>query len=389
MDAETGKPIAGAMVQYLDDNPPVYAATNKPVRGITQGKLTTGTDGSFTLPADLPLASYKIRAEAPGYFAASFYDTQRIVRETMPATFPQPSHSLRLQPNHGMVAMGASLFGASSTSGPGAAVVLVATFAPDGESLALSLVGPSLWVIKLKDSHAIRIELPAEIATAKSSISQIGWDGQRLVFTANDTQGHGVLASAQAPEFKVKLVPLPDPGSVRVSIQPKSESSNYTLDEEDSCTENSGPHCGQSGMLVAHEISSGQLVPVKQGGSGDLTYVLWGDLVAFSDSKETTHVQRSVLTLLNLDTGARSRAIVPYAEFMTVLASGAAMEGNQRIMRLAYSREGDCDPKATDKAQPFAPGGPEGFTENSWSVCVVSLPFPREPVVRKSTTRTR
>jgi hypothetical protein len=388
LDGDTGKPIAGALVHYLDDNPPVYTATNKPVRGITQGELTTGADGSFTLPADLPLASYKIRTEAPGYFAANLYDSQSFVGQRLPVGFPKPSHDLRLEPNHGMVALGASLFRSSSTRAPGGEAVLAATFAPDGGSLMLSLRGPALWVVTLKDSHAIRIELPAEMTTSKLSISQIGWDGHRLVFMANDIQGRGVMATAQAPEFAVKLVSLPDLGSVRVLIQPMSANSNYTLDEKDSCSETSGPHCGQSGMLVAHEINSRKLVTVKQGSSGDMTYALWGDLVAFHDPEQTMRVQKSALALMNLDTGARSRVVVPYAQFVKMLASVAATEASQRVMRVAYSHEGDCDPNTTDKAQPFAPGGPAGFTENSWSVCVVSMPFPGEqPVVRKSATR--
>lgn len=55
-DQATGKPIAGAEVHYLDDNPPMDMK-GKPLRGITRGMVTTGLDGSYRLLADLPLAT--------------------------------------------------------------------------------------------------------------------------------------------------------------------------------------------------------------------------------------------------------------------------------------------------------------------------------------------
>jgi hypothetical protein len=98
-DQATGKPIAGAEVHYLDDNPPMDMK-GKPLRGIIRGTVTTGLDGSYRLPADLPLATYAIRVIAPGYYADKFHGSGRIVRQNLPAIFREPSHEIHLRPSN-------------------------------------------------------------------------------------------------------------------------------------------------------------------------------------------------------------------------------------------------------------------------------------------------
>ncbi len=87
LDAVTGRPIAGAVVHYFDSNPPLDRAGDR-VRQPIVGEVKSAADGSYALPADLPLSSFHVRASASGYFAAAFYDEPAIVGQKWPADFP-------------------------------------------------------------------------------------------------------------------------------------------------------------------------------------------------------------------------------------------------------------------------------------------------------------
>jgi hypothetical protein len=107
LDADSHKPIPGARIHYLDDNPPIDRNGN-PVRGIVSGDVTSAQDGSFALPADLPLATYEVTVIAFGYYASEIYDSQEFIGEKLPSGFVHPNHVFQLRRSHDPVAIGAS-----------------------------------------------------------------------------------------------------------------------------------------------------------------------------------------------------------------------------------------------------------------------------------------
>ena len=400
LDAVTGRPIAGAVVHYFDSNPPLDRAGDR-VRQPIVGEVKSAADGSYALTADLPLSSFHVRASAPGYFAAAFYDEPAIVGQKWPADFPpRPSHDLNLQPNHDLAAVGSSLFTSTSSSLP-TIEVTAAALSPDNRSILLAMRGPELFLIALQDVHVTAIALPEELTRDHIEIKQLGWDGTHLIFTAENGPTPFV-GGASAPEFHATLLPAPSIFAASVSIgTPNFSGERFTVEEVSSCDEDDpSPHCGQSGSLVVHDTANGKTIPIKSGAVDDLSYLLQPDLgtIVFSDPEETSvvrkvptqvirsgqmtsRIERPRLTLLDLNTGQRSNIALPGdgSRTLTLLAAHQFGQGGVGGMRVAYSREGDCDPQSTDAAQPFAPAGLAGVTPNAWSVCIVTVPFPPRP----------
>lgn len=394
VDAVTGKPIAGAVVDYFDSNPPVDRAGNR-VRQPIVGEVKSAADGSYALPADLPSSSFHVRASAPGYFSAGFHDWPSIVGHPWPADFPpRPSHDLRLEPSHDLVAIGSSLFPADQNSGLAWMEATAAALPPDGRTIALATRGPRLWIVSLPELHVTEVPLPEEITKQRENIEQVGWDGTRLIFNAgNETTPF--VGGASAPDYHVTLVPAPSIFAARVSVgTPNFNGEQFTVEEVSNCDDDDpSPHCGQGGSLVVHDIANRKTIPIKSGGVDDLSYLLNPTVneIVFSDPVETSTVQKVPvqisktgtvivhgrkpgLTLLDLKTGLRSHIELPGdgSRTLTLLAEVVTRGG----LRVVYTQRGDCDPNSTDAAQPFAPSGLSGETPNAWGVCVVTVPVP-------------
>jgi Carboxypeptidase regulatory-like domain len=392
LDAVTGKPIADAVVHYFDSNPPLDGSGYR-IREPIVGEVKSAADGSYALPADLPSSTFHVRASAPGYFSAGFYDWPAIVGDKWPADFPpRPSHDLRLQPSHDLVALGSSRLEVSASLNARSVDVTTLALGRDGQSIVLATTEPRLWFVSLPELDVKEIQLPQELKN-DHSITQLAWDGTHLLFTAGDGSTSHV-GGASAPDFHVTVLPSPDMpvtlGSLNLSDQ------KFTVEEVSSCDDDASPHCGQSGSLVVREVSNGKTIPIKSGSVGDLSYLLNPivDEIVFSDSVETStaqkvpvqvsktgtvvvHGQKAGLTLLDLKTGWRSHIELPgdgSAE-LTLLAQMIVRGG----LRVAYTKRGDCDPASTDAAQPFAPSGLAGDTPNAWSVCIVTVPLPASP----------
>jgi len=396
LDAATGKPIAGAEVHYLDDNPPIDR-NNRPVRGIISGTVTTEADGSYKLPTDLPLATFRIRVTAPGYYGGRFYDSQHIVGMHLPASFPQPSHEVRLKSSFGLVAIGASqLPGAVNHRDMIDFPVTAAALASGANSLVVAAPGPRLWLITLPDGHVRPIDLPAQVTAPGISIGSLGWDGEHLVFVAGDDT-HSFIAGGSAPDLRLALLPAPNPQQVSLSFGiPGQGIDNFDIEETSGCDiPNAGPHCGQGGSIVARNRDTGRATEVFSAPVDDLSYLhdpMLGGLIAFAEDTEPAvppipfnSEDREIpgITLLNLTTHQRTHIDIPgrFGRHPTMVAEHMVSEvgAGFNAMRLAYTVDGDCDPNSTDKSQPSTPAGGIGYTDNNWSVCVVTIPVPPEP----------
>ena len=405
LDAVTGKPIAGAVVHYFDSNPPLNIKTGERIRQPIVGEVKTAADGSYALPSDLPLSSFHVRASAPGYFSAGFRDEPAIVGQKWPADFPpRPSHDLRLEPNHDLVAIGSSLF--PTTTGPLDNVEITATaLSRNSPSIMIALRGPKLFVITWPEVHVTAIALPEKVTNEQAEIRELGWDGTRFIFTTGNETAPFV-GGASAPDFHVTTLPAPDIFSSRVGIgNPSYSAGRFVAEEVSGCDDDSSPHCGQGGTLVVHDTSTQKTIPIESGPVYDLSYLLDQNFstIVFSDPEEV-RAERKVpvqidpsgkivirgekarLTLLHLVTGERTHIELPGdgSRTLTLLAQQpVSVEGaGVNAMRVAYSTEGDCDPQSTDAAQPFAPSGLAGDTPNAWSVCLVTIPFPPPPAAR-------
>jgi hypothetical protein len=390
LDAVTGKPISGAVVHYLDHNPPVDG-NDRPVRRPIAGVVVSGEDGSYALPTDLPLADFRLRASAPGYYAAVIYAQQDIVGESGLRGPQHQSHDLLLRPGAGLVAIGASQLPGADRQGASLYELTAAAFSPDGASLALAGRGPTLWVVTLVDGLVRRIALPAGLTQPDMTITALAWDGNNLIFLEGNAE-HTYVGGASAPDFRVASLPAPSPSQTAIRFdQPYAEIDGFVFEQKDDCQQkDAGPHCGQGAQIVARNLKTGRAELVFSAWAGALSYMhdpALGGLVAFADE---THAVPG-LTLLNLTTHARSRIEIPSAagRYPNLVAERMIPPTGFKAMRLAYTTEGDCDPNATDRTQPFAPTGniaETGLTANLWSVCVVTLPVPAQTAPKGRTT---
>jgi hypothetical protein len=397
-DADTLKPIAGAQVRYLDDNPP-YGRDGKPVRGVISGVVATAQDGSFTLPADLPLATYEVFFSAPGYYVSTIYDSQRLAAErSAPGFLPRPSHEIGLRPSHDLVAIGASQIAGARNDKPSPYPPITASaFEPIGNSIVVAGPGPGLWHIDLNSGKVTRIALPEAIRSAEISITSVAWDGSKLLFACSDSSEHprAWIGSASAPDFQVMLVPAPDPRIAAVSFAaPSFLPVRFKIEEGSSCDEDdSSPHCGQGGTLSALDTETGRKTTILEAPVGQLSYLtdpIFGGVIVFAENTPSTDPNRRLmgsagrftpgLTILNLAVGTRSHLQLPgwWGRDITFHADQTVKVVNDIALRIAYTVEGDCDPNSTEKSQPGAPGGPMGFTPNNWSLCVVTVPLPAD-----------
>jgi len=395
-DQATGKPIAGASVHFLDDNPPM-GRNMKPLRGFTLGEVETGPDGSYTLPEDLPLSTYEIRITAPGYYGYKFYDMPRIIGERLPDRFPRPSHEVHLLPSHGLVAIGASRLPGAENKNPYGNMLNSAAFAPGSGSLVAAGAVPGLWLITLADGQVRRIDLPDDLVKPNVSIGAVVWDGTNLRFLATDNNGQApgaFIGSASAPDFRVSLLSAPNPGQAPAIVgKPTDGGDRFKIEEVSGCDNDPdpSPHCGQSASLEAHDTQTGRTVEVFSGMVGHLSYLqdkTGGGLIAFAEDAPNARLEpwmgsdaRFVpgLTLLNLTTGSRTHIQIPgqFGSDINLVGERMFPEGGPiQAMRLAYTIGGDCDPASSDQSQPFAPGGPMGFTRNNWSLCIIDIPLP-------------
>ena len=401
LDAITGKPIAGAAVHYFDSNPPLEASGAR-IRIPLSGEVRADADGTYHLPSDLPLSSFHVRASAPGYFAAAFYDEPAIVGHKVPVGFPQPpSHDLRLQPSHDLLAIGSSRLQSSPSPSGFMGSITAATFSTDRQSLLLALQGPALQLVSLPSGDLHPIALPTELTPALP-VQQLGFDGKNLLFAAG-SGNTSFVGGATAPDFQVHLLPTPQAPFTTVTIGPfRGEPSRFTLQQTSSCDEGEPtPHCGQSGSLVVHDTKTNRTTTLKSDSASDLDYLFQPLLnnVVFAESRAVRvpvpvpkEVEKSGyvlnirefagLTLLDLVTHQRSRLELPGDGSRTLhLLAEEPVAGDGRLagMRVAYTVDGDCDPNSTDATQPFASSGPVGVTPNQWSVCVVTIPMPAAP----------
>jgi hypothetical protein len=256
--------------------------------------------------------------------------------------------------------------------------------------------GPGLWIINIPDGHIRPIELPSQLTAPGTLIGNIGWDGNHLVFTANNNHVHTYIGGASAPDFHVSLLPAPDPQQTAITIgMPYADADRFTLEQTDDCDQKNGsPHCGWGGNIIARNSDTGRATTVFSAWVGDLSYLhdsISGGIVIFAEDTQrpampgepmnSSHRLVPGITLLNLTTHRRSHIVLPgtYGRHVTFVADSHIPELAVKALRIAYTIQGDCDPGSTVAAQPFAPGGRSGFTPNNWSVCVVTIPLPPDP----------
>lgn len=406
-DAQTHKPIAGAQIHYLDDNPPLNRE-GKPVRGVISGVVTSAQDGSFALPADLPLATYAIRVTAPGYDAESIYDSPRLAREQSNGDFPpRPSHEFNLRPSHDLVAIGASQLVGAQNKYPEGTFGTTGAFEPLAKSIVVAGPGPGLWHIDLNGGKARRIELPETLHSTEISITSIAWDGTTLLFVCseNSEAPRAWIGSAETPDFRVTLVPAPNPRIAAITLaKPTYGLERYKIEKGSDCdVDGSAPHCGQGGILRALDTKTGHMTTILQAPVTQLSYLTdpaFDGMIIFAEDEPSTDPNARLkgsgaqfttgLTLMDLAAGTRSHFELPGpgTRDITLLAEQTVREDNKTALRVAYTVEGDCDPQSTEKAQPYEPAGASGVTPNNWSLCVVTAPLPDLPKTTPVRSRT-
>jgi hypothetical protein len=397
-DAETHKPIAGARIHYLNDNPPLNRE-GKPVRGVISGVVTSAQDGSFALPADLPLATYAIRVIALGYDAEAIYDSPRLVREQSKSDFPpRPSHEFNLRPSHDLVAIGASQLDGALNKYPEGIFGSASAFEPLAKSIVFAGPGPGLWHIDLNAGTARRIELPEALHSTKISITSIAWDGTRLLFicSENSEPPRAWIGSAEAPDFRVTLVPAPNPRIAAITLaKPTYGLERFKIEEGSDCdVDGAAPHCGQGGILRALDTKTGHMTTILQAPETQLSYLTdtaFDGIIIFAEDEPSTDPNARLkgsgaqfttgLTLMYLAAGTHTHFELPGpgTRDIELLAEQTVRVDNKIALRVAYTVEGDCDPQSTDKAQPNEPSGASGVTPNNWSLCVVTAPLPNLP----------
>ena len=393
-DANTGKPIANAEVHFFEANPAEDMQGNR-LHEPHVGEVRTAPDGSYVLPPDLPLSSFHVRASAPGYFSAAYNDEPGIAGHPWPADFPaKPSHDLRLEPNHGMIAIGSSELGGAYPHAVSPGIITAGVFADDRSSFLFALPGPTLWLVSLPDGKVRAIPVPAAISGANMAISSIGWDGHRLLFVAAEPGGENrVVGEADAPDFHVALLPTPNYLSTGISVgRAKFQPDRFWIEEASGCDEDRpAVHCGWSGSLVVHDALKNRTFTISSGPVENLSYLLdpISNTVLFSDpavaplTPSTRHQfpppLRQRIAVRNLGSGERAYLDLPgdgTAALNLIAERMVADRGRASGYMTAYTTQGDCDPASTDAAQPFAPAGLAGTTRNAWSLCIVTVPVP-------------
>jgi hypothetical protein len=299
------------------------------------------------------------------------------------------------RPNRDLFAIGASQLAGAPNEYPGESTVTASSLEPLGKSLVVAARGPGLWYIDLNKGKTRRIELPEALNSNEISITSVGWDGARLILICSDTNEHARawVGTASAPDFGVTLVSAPDPRIVAVTLgKPKYGSERFKIEEGSACDEDeASPHCGQSGLLRAFDTETGRKTIILQAPVSQLSYLTdpaFGGIIVFGEDEPSTDPNArwmgsgarftTGLTLLNLaaDTRAHFELPGPGTRDITLLAEQTVRVANETAMRVAYTVEGDCDPKSTENAQPNKPTGSRMVTPNNWSLCVVTVPLP-------------
>lgn len=301
-------------------------------------------------------------------------------------------------PNHGLVAFGASQLAGAQNKYPDGSDVTASAFEPLANSIVVAGPGPGLWHIDLNDGKARRIELPEALHSTEISITSIAWDGTRLLFICSENREppRAWIGSAEAPDFRVTLVPAPDPRIAAVTLaKPTYGLERFKIEQGSDCDEDeASPHCGQGGILRALDTKTGHKTTILHAPVTQLSYLTdpaFGGIIVFAEDEPMIDPNErlmgsgarftSGLTLLNLAAGTRSHFELPGpgARDIELLAEQTVRVDNKIALRVAYTVQGDCDPQSTEKAQPNEPAGASGVTPNNWSLCVVTAPLPDLP----------
>ena len=394
LNATNNSPIAGATIDYRgtggssDGNNHVL---NPPT---IHGELTTGPDGTYTLPK-LPPGDYQVRVSAPGFFGARRSLHEHIIGNNLPPGFPVQNSGFRLQPNNSLTSMSMKDFPAGLGQGYGTYGIELARFSRDADSLLFSLRSnprPQLWLYQLSTQKLEQIILPPEV----DGISQIAWDGTTALFAAQkngDPFAAGLLGSVTLPNLEAKVIPTPAgidaqitiarlrPDPIRFRPEQIAVDCNPTGDVHSSAC-----HSLLLTDLVVHDNLKHRTINVTRGTGQYVLYDATSTLIYDATDAAEYGYDSDHLIELNLDTGEKTVAVIPgpISSGVINLLDATPVRNSAHYITgflVAYQREGDCDPGALSQAPSFVTESDEHFWDEPapWSVCFVTLPYTPPP----------
>jgi hypothetical protein len=396
-NASNGKPLAGATVHYRGEAN-AFDEHNHVVNPPTvQGEVRTAADGSYTLP-DLPGGAYGIRASAPGFFSDQLQADPRMAGERTPFGYVMKL-DLRLQPNHGLIAMKMSGLPAREGHYPDGSID-IAVLSPDGDSILFPLFRnekpAELWLYRISSEQFQQIVLPP--AVAKMAITQLAWDGKTGIFLGNIIQSPAdsshYIGSFKLPSLQATIIPTTsDPVPNLTIIRGDPDYVRFVPRQQpidcDSGSDGTGTGCHNSATdLIVHDNETHRDIVVAR--RTDTSYVLdpststlfYYDAGAVKTPHQLSSRDPMVqITALSFLTGKRTISALPggvEVGGISILDVRGIRDERHLLtgFRVAYRRPGDCDPASVDQAPRYDTGiDPHLWDQPAdWSVCFLTIP---------------